>query len=52
MQFGDEPENIVLQFSNQAMGERRVMKSLKKNSSGIYINNVKATVFYGNMHVL
>lgn len=24
----------------------------EKNSSGIYINNVKATMFYGNVHVL
>lgn len=46
MQFGDELENIVLQFPNEAVGERETeaYRSRWKNSSGIYINNVNATV--------
>lgn len=46
MQFGDELENIVLQLPNEILREREIegYGSRWKNSSGIFISNVNATV--------
>lgn len=54
MQFGDQLENIVLQLPNEILREREIegCGSRWKNSSGIYISNVNATVCYGYMNVL